>query len=64
MSINSIHSLIKVRSTKLIIFDETVHGHRDIYLVIVRSVRLLILDERVHGHRGIDKVIVTEISNM
>jgi hypothetical protein len=38
MSINSIHSLIKVRSTKLIIFDETFHGHRGIDQIIVTEI--------------------------
>jgi hypothetical protein len=38
MSINSLNSLIKVRSTKLIIFDETVHGHRGIDEMIVTEI--------------------------
>jgi ABC-type Mn2+/Zn2+ transport system ATPase subunit len=55
MSINSLNSL--VRSIRLMILDEPVQGHRDIYLVMVRSTRLLILDETVHGHRDIYLVI-------
>ena len=58
MSINSLSNLVKFRSTGLLMLDETVHGHRDIDLVIVQSTRLLILDETAHGHRDIDLVIV------
>ena len=56
MSINSLNSL--VRSIRLMILDEPVQGHRDIYLVMVRSTRLLILNETVHGHRDTYLVIV------
>jgi hypothetical protein len=57
MCINSLSSLVKVRSTRLIIFDETVHGHRGIDLVIVRSTRLLIFDETVHSDGDIQTVM-------
>ena len=57
MCINSISSLVKVRSTRLIIFNETVHGHRGIDLVIIRSTRLLIFDETVHSDGDIQIVM-------
>ena len=57
MSINSLSNLVKFRSTGLLMLDETVHGHRDIDLVIVQSTRLLILDETVHSDGDIQTVM-------
>ena len=53
----SINNLVKLRSTGLLMLDETVHDHRDINLVILRPTRLMILDETVHSDGDIQTVM-------